>query len=64
MAVDTLARLFWDRVERSADRPAQQWKQGGVWTTISWREMGETVRELALGLIALGRGKGDSVALL
>ena len=37
MAVDTLARLFWDRVERSADRPAQQWKQGGVWTTISWR---------------------------
>src|SRR3989338_6674051 len=64
MAVDTLARLFWDRVERSADRPAQQWKQGGVWTTISWREMGEIVRELALGLIALGRGKGDSVALL
>jgi len=64
MAVDTLARLFWDRVERSSDRPAQQFKQGDVWRTISWREMGEIVRELALGLIALGRAKGETVALL
>ena len=64
MAVDTLARLFWDRVEQSGARPAQQFKQGGVWKTITWRETGEIVRELALGLIALGRGKGDTVALL
>src|SRR3990172_2275733 len=64
MAVVTLARLFWDRVEQSGARPAQQFKQGGVWKTITWRETGEIVRELALGLIALGRGKGDTVALL
>ncbi|MBI2491204.1 MAG: AMP-binding protein, partial [Candidatus Rokubacteria bacterium] len=64
MASDTLARMFWDRVERSAATPAQQFKTGGVWKTITWREVGDVVRELALGLIALGRQKGDAVALL
>ena len=64
MAVDTLARLFWDRVERSGDRPAQQFKQGASWKTITWRQLGDIVREAALGLIALGREKGDMVALL
>jgi len=64
MAADTLARMFWDRVERSGDRPAQQFKQGADWKTITWREVGDVVREVALGLLALGRGKGDAVALL
>ena len=64
MAADTLARMFWEQVERSCDRPAQQFKHGAGWTTITWREVGETVRQLALGLLALGRAKGDSVALL
>src|SRR5262245_26862068 len=64
MAADTLARMFWERVERSGDRPAQQFKHGAGWTTITWRKVGETVRELALGLLALGRAKGDSIALL
>src|SRR3954463_8818780 len=64
MTADTLATMFWSRVEKSADRPAQMLKQGGVWKTLTWREVGETVRELALGLIALGRQQGDAVALL
>ncbi len=64
MTADTLARLFWDRVERSAGRPAQSFKHGAEWKTVTWREVGDLVRELALGLIALGRQKGDRVALL
>ena len=64
MAQDTLARMFWDRVETSGDRPAQQFKDGGAWKSITWRQLGETVRELSLGLIALGREKGDAIALL
>ena len=64
MADETLAGMFWSRVERSADRSAQQWKQDGVWKTATWREVGDSVREAALGLIALGRQKGDAVALL
>ena len=64
MEPDTLARMFWDRVERSGDRPAHQFKQNADWKTITWREVGDVVREVALGLLALGRGKGDAVALL
>jgi long-chain acyl-CoA synthetase len=64
MSVETLATMFWSRVEKSADRPAQMLKHGGVWKTLTWREVGDVVRELALGLIALGRQKGDAVALL
>src|SRR3954471_23733527 len=64
MAENTLAKLFWSRVDKSADKPAQMFKQGAGWKTLTWREVGESVREVALGLIALGRGKGDTVALL
>jgi long-chain acyl-CoA synthetase len=64
MAEDTLAKLFWSRVERSGERPAQQFKRGGTWHTRTWREVGDVVREVSLGLIALGHGKGDTVALL
>ena len=64
MAQDTLARMFWDRVDRSGDRPAQQFKEQGSWKTITWRQVGDVVQEGALGLIALGRQKGDAVALL
>ncbi|HET7875951.1 MAG TPA: long-chain fatty acid--CoA ligase [Methylomirabilota bacterium] len=64
MADGTLAKMFWDRVEKSADRPAQQFKRGGAWQTITWREVGQIVREVATGLIALGRKKGEAVGIL
>src|SRR3970282_253906 len=64
MATDTLGRMFWDRVEKSAARPAQSFKQGAEWKTITWREVGAVVRGVALGLIALGRQKGERIALL
>ncbi len=64
MAQETLARRFWDGVERYGERAAQLAKVGGAWREISWRALGDEVRELALGLIALGRQRGDAVALL
>jgi long-chain acyl-CoA synthetase len=64
MADSSLAQVFWSRVQRSADRPAQQAKRDGAWQTLTWREVGDVVREVALGLVALGRQKGDAVALL
>jgi long-chain acyl-CoA synthetase len=64
MADDTLARMFWARVERSGPAAAQQSKRGGRWHTVSWREMGEIVREVATGLLALGRQPGDAVGIL
>jgi len=64
MTHDTLAKMFWNRVERGGDRPAQQAKRGAAWTTMTWKEVGQTVRELASGLLALGRKKGDAVGIL
>jgi long-chain acyl-CoA synthetase len=64
MADESLARMFWDRVRRLHDRAAQMVKADGGWREVSWRALGDEVREVALGLIALGRQRGDAVALL
>jgi len=63
-AEDTLARMFWRRVERSGDRPAQMVKRGGRWEALDWSRVGAQVRELALGLLAVGLRAGEAVALL
>jgi long-chain acyl-CoA synthetase len=60
----SLATMFWNRVERDGDRPAEESKENGVWRTRTWRQVGEVVRELATGLLALGRKKDDAVAIL
>ena len=64
MAHDTLASMFWNRVERDGDRAAQRYKANGTWHTLSWRQVGEAVRELATGLLALGRRKEDAIGIL
>jgi long-chain acyl-CoA synthetase len=64
MAHGTLASMFWNRVERDGDRPAQRYKAGGTWHTLSWRQVGDVVRELATGLLALGRRKDDAIGIL
>ncbi|MDR7503141.1 MAG: long-chain fatty acid--CoA ligase [Armatimonadota bacterium] len=64
MGPETLGQVFWDRVTRYGERPAQRVKQGGRWVDISWRALGEEVRELALGLLALGCGPGTAVGIL
>ncbi len=64
MAQDTLARIFWGRVETGGEAPAERFKRQGAWRTLSWRELGATVEEVALGFLVLGRRKGEAVALL
>src|SRR6266536_570403 len=64
MSEQSLARMFWNRVEKSAGSSAQKFKQQGTWKTLTWREVGSAVRELAAGLAALGRRPGDAVGLL
>ena len=64
MAEDTLPRIFWSRIETGGDSAAQQFKRAGGWQTLSWHQMGGIVREVALGLLALGRAKGEAVGLL
>lgn len=59
MSPESLGRLFWDRVSRSEERTAQRVKIDGAWRDVSWRALGEEVREVALGLVALGRQPGS-----
>ncbi len=64
MPDSTLPRMFWNRVEKSSTRPAQQFKHRGAWRTLTWREVGDAVRELSAGLVALGRRPGEAVGIL
>jgi long-chain acyl-CoA synthetase len=64
MSDQSLARMFWNRVEKSAGSPAQKFKRQGTWKTLTWREVGDTVRDLTAALVTLGRRPGDAVGIL
>src|SRR6266550_1698698 len=51
--------------ERHAELPAVTYKDSsGQWVSKTYREVGDIVRRLALGLIELGIQKGDKVSIL
>ena len=60
----SLGALFRDRVARSGPRPAQRVKRDGQWVDVTWAQVGEEVQELAWGLVALGRRRGETIGLL
>ena len=64
MADSTLAHMFWSRVDESGALPANVVKRWGRWLTLTWAEVGERVASAAQALLALGRQKGEAVALL
>jgi len=55
----TVCTLFADAVARWGDRPALHWKDNGDWRTLTWREYGDTVAALTMGLRSLGFGAGQ-----
>jgi long-chain acyl-CoA synthetase len=61
----TVADLAPLAAERHADLPAVTYKDAsGQWVSRTYREVGDIVRRLALGLIELGIEKGDKVSIL
>jgi long-chain acyl-CoA synthetase len=61
----TCADLMPLAAERHADLAAVTYKDSsGQWVSKTYREVGEIVRQLALGLIELGIEKGDKVSIL
>jgi long-chain acyl-CoA synthetase len=61
----TVADLAPLAAERHADLPAVTYKDAsGQWVSKSYREVGDIVRRLALGLIEIGIEKGDKVSIL
>jgi long-chain acyl-CoA synthetase len=56
--------MFFDWAGRRGDRPFLWSKAAEGWTSISWREGAERVRNLARGLRSLGVTTGDRVAIV
>jgi long-chain acyl-CoA synthetase len=61
---DTLPRLFREVVKERGEQVAMREKSLGIWRSITWREYGEGVRRVALGLVALGLRPGDVVSIV
>src|SRR5690348_3683969 len=60
----SLARLFYDRVAATPDAEAFRHPTGRGWTSTTWAEVAETVRTMAAGLLSLGIGPEERVAIL
>jgi long-chain acyl-CoA synthetase len=60
----TIADLLPLAVRKFGDKPAQRHKAGDEWVDSSYTELGEVVREVALGLVDLGIQRGDKVSIL
>jgi long-chain acyl-CoA synthetase len=60
----TINRRIAESVARNPNRPAISSKSGKHWTTLNYEQFETNVKDLSLGLRALGIGRGDRVALL
>jgi long-chain acyl-CoA synthetase len=60
----TLADLLVRAAERYSSHPAVRYKADGAWVDRSFQQVLDTVKPLALGLVALGVEKGDRVSIL
>jgi long-chain acyl-CoA synthetase len=60
----TMADMVVLAAEKFGDAPALRHKRGDEWVDVSYAELGEIVREVALGLIDLGIEPGDRVSIL
>jgi long-chain acyl-CoA synthetase len=60
----TIADLLPLAVERYGDAAAQRFKVGDEWKDVSYAELGEAVREVALGLVDLGIEPGEKISIL
>jgi long-chain acyl-CoA synthetase len=68
LAQSTGSKTIADIIPRAADKygtkAALVHKVGDEWREVSYEELGATVKEVTLGLLGLGIGKGDRVAIL
>lgn len=63
-ASDTFPKLLLQHARERPDQVALRRKRFGLWQTYTWRQCADHVRDVALGLGALGLRPGDRVALL
>jgi long-chain acyl-CoA synthetase len=59
-----LVAVFEQQTQRRGDRPAAKQKRDGVWSDVTWAEMGRRARDVSDGLAAMGVRPGDRVAVI
>src|SRR5262249_60282911 len=59
----TMLHILQQQVAKLGDRPALWSKNGGSYQPISWRDYGERVKRLALGLHQLGLSRGGALTI-
>ncbi|MFB9470518.1 AMP-dependent synthetase/ligase [Nonomuraea salmonea] len=62
--MSSIPSLLRDRIAATPDAEAYRVPSDDGWTSLSWREVGDRVRGLALGLAQLGSGPGTRVSIL
>src|SRR3954471_21690891 len=60
----TIAGLMALAVRKHGDRVAVRQKRDGAWQSLTYAQVGEIVREIALGLMELGIQRGERGAIL
>ncbi len=64
LAGDTVQALFWNAVALRKNDIWLRQKELGIWRAWTWHETGEIVKEIAMGLHALGMRVQDRVSIL
>src|SRR5215831_1014047 len=59
----TINKLFQESVERYRGREFLQFKRGGQWQRLTYYDVADRVRDLAMGMYGLGLKAGDRVAI-
>jgi len=64
IAGETIHRIFWNGVAERGAHTLMREKALGIWRAWTWTECGEAVREIAMGLVALGLQPGETASIL
>ncbi|HEU0203432.1 MAG TPA: long-chain fatty acid--CoA ligase [Burkholderiaceae bacterium] len=61
---ETLAQMCMNAIRTRGDGIWLRQKEFGVWRSTTWRDFGDAVREIAMGLVALGFEPGECASIL
>ena len=64
MAFQTVPELLLHRIKASPDATAYSYPSGSGWKQVSWKQFGDQVKQIAMGLRALGLANEQRVAIL
>ncbi len=61
---ETIVQMVDARADRYGDRPIMRYKQEDDWLDVTWKQLADSYKGVARGLLQLGLGRGDAIAIL